>query len=93
MMTNARKSLPKFDFHDPGASCARAWSYNLNTENVLYLQQFSSLLPGIGQTNQICSNDDQERVNQNCKFRDPRSRGSCARAWPYKSYSENALFL
>ena len=28
-----------------------------------------------------------------CKFHDPRDRGFCARAWPYKSYSENALFL
>ena len=30
---------------------------------------------------------------QNCKYHDPWGRGSCARAWPYKSYSENALFL
>ena len=26
-------------------------------------------------------------------FMTPRGRGSSARAWPYKSYSENALFL
>ena len=32
-------------------------------------------------------------VFHNCKFRDPRSRGSCAGALPYKSYSEYALFL
>ena len=32
------------------------------------------------------SNDDQERVYQNCKFHDPWGRGSCARSWPYKSF-------
>ena len=53
----------------------------------------SSLLPGIDQTNQVCSNDDQERVYQNPTFYDLRGRGSFARAWPYNSYSENVLFL
>ena len=28
---------------------------------------------------------------QNCKFHKPWGRGSCVRAWPYWSYSENAL--
>ena len=32
-------------------------------------------------------------VHWRCKFHDPRGRGSCARAWPYKLYSENALFF
>ena len=41
----------------------------------------------------VYRNADQGRVNKNCKFDDPRARGSCARVWPYKSYSENALFL
>ena len=31
--------------------------------------------------------------DENCKFHDPLGRGSCARAWPYKSYSKNALYL
>ena len=26
-------------------------------------------------------------------FMTPQDRGSCVRVWPYKSYSENALFL
>ena len=41
---------------------------------------------------QVCSRG---RVYQNCKFHDPRGRGSCSRVWQYtcKSYSENALFL
>ena len=43
------------------------------------------------QTNLVYSNDNQGRVYQNCKFHDPRGRGSCARAWPYKSYSENDI--
>ena len=33
-----------------------------------------------------------EGYTKNCKFHEPRGRGSCARAWLYKSYSENALF-
>ena len=39
------------------------------------------------------SNDDEGGVYQNCKFHDPWDRGSSARAWLYKSYSENALYL
>ena len=82
-------------FHDPWGrgSCARVWPYKSYSENALFLLKSSSLLPGIGQTNQVCSNDDQGEIYQNCKFHDPLGRGSCARAWPYKSYSENALFL
>ena len=41
----------------------------------------------------MCSNDDQGRVYQNCNFHDPRGRGFCARVWPYKSFSESALFF
>ena len=52
-----------------------------------------SLLRGKDQTNYVYSNDVQGRVYQNYKFHDPRGRGSCARALPCKSYSENALFL
>ena len=29
----------------------------------------------------------------NCKFHKPRDRVSCARVWPYESYSKNALFF
>ena len=47
----------------------------------------------MAQTNVVHSNDDQGRVYKNCKFNDPRSRGSCAGAWQYKSFSENALFF
>ena len=39
------------------------------------------------------SNDDQGRVYVNYKFHDPLVRGSYARVLPYKSCSENALFL
>ena len=34
-----------------------------------------------------------ERVFQNRKFYDRWDRGSCAKAWLYKLYSENTLFL
>ena len=43
--------------------------------------------------NKVYSNDDQGRVYQKFKFHDTRGRGSCDRVWPYKSYSENALFF
>ena len=52
-----------------------------------------SSLPGIDQTKYVYSNDDQGRVYQNCNYHEPGDRGSYARMWPYKSYSENALFL
>ena len=75
------------------SSCARVRPYTSYSENALFLWKSSPLLPGIDQTKQVCSNNDQGRVYQNCKFHYPRGRGSCARAWPYKSYSETALFL
>ena len=34
-----------------------------------------------------------ERSNKIVNFMTPQGRGSCGRAWPYKSYCENALFL
>ena len=57
-----------------------------------HLSHSGDLLLWVDQTNLVCSNDDQGRVYQNCKFHDPWGRGSCARAWSYKSYSETALF-
>ena len=57
------------------------------------LNKSSSLLQRTDHTNEVCSNEDHGRVYQNSKCYDPLCRGSCARAWPYKSYSENALFL
>ena len=40
-----------------------------------------ALLPGIDQANYVYSNDDQGKVYQNCKFHDPRGRGSDAWTW------------
>ena len=40
------------------------------------------------QTTYLYSDGDHGRVYQNCKFHDPKGRGSCAKVWPYKSYSE-----
>ena len=34
-----------------------------------------------------------EGSTKNCKFHDPRSWGSSARAWPYQSYSKNVLYF
>ena len=38
----------------------------------------------------VYSNDDQGRVTK-IVWPHPQGRASCARVWPYKSYSENAL--
>ena len=78
-----------------GDSCARVWLYKLYIENALFLKKSFSLLPGIDHTNlaHVYSNDhDQGRDYQNSKFYDHRA-GVPARAWSYKLYSENALFL
>ena len=53
-----------------------------------FLKKSSSLLPGIDQTNQVCSNDDQGRVYQNCKFHDPQGWGSDVRHGHKSHYSE-----
>ena len=55
-----------------------------------FFKKISSQLTGIDQTNKVYSNDDQGMVYQKWKFYDPRGWGSDVRAWPYKSYSENA---
>ena len=52
-----------------------------------------SLIRVIHHTNYVYRHDDQGRVYQNYKFHDPWDRGSLARAWPYKSYSENTFLL
>ena len=61
---------------------------------MVFFFKSSSLIQGMVQTNYIHvhSNDDQVSVYQNCQFHDPWGRGSCDGTWPYKSYSENALF-
>ena len=41
-----------------------------------FFKNLSSLLPVIDQTDYVYSIDDQGRVYQNCKFHDPRGRGS-----------------
>ena len=71
-------------------SCFQADQYILN--NFIKHYRASRVL-GKNQTNQVCRYDDQGRVYQHCKFHDPWGRGSCARAWLYKSYNETALFL
>ena len=72
----------------------RGGNFGVNSVKLMYFFKKSSyLLGGMVQTNYVYSNDDQGRVYQNCKFHDPWCRGSSARVWPYKSYSENALFL
>ena len=78
-------------FHDPqgrGANVLRS-GHTSHGEIALFLWEFSSLHPGIDQTNWEYSNNDQGRVYLNYKLIDPRGKGCCAGAWPY---SENAIF-
>ena len=55
---------------------------HITSENALFLYKFSSLLPGIDQTNyvHVYSNDNQGRINLNCKY-DTQGIGSCARVF------------
>ena len=80
-------------FHDPWGwgSCSKVWPYKLYSEIHYFFKNF--LLYSQAQIRQTEGNDAQGRVYENCKFHDPQDRGSCARVWPYKSYSENGLFL
>ena len=59
-----------------------------------FFKKSSSLLPGIDQTNQVCSNVvmmTKEGSNKIVNFMTPGAGVlNCARAW---SYSENAFFL
>ena len=60
-------------FHDHEAG---AWKYKC----IFFFKNQFFLLPNIVQKNVLHSNDDQGRVNQSCKFHDPKGRGSCAGA-------------
>ena len=71
------------------------WCQNLPWTKLGYILRehcfsFKILFLGLGidQTNWVwCSNDDREGVYQDCKFHEPRDRGSCN-----KSYFENASY-
>ena len=88
-MITEKGSTKTVNLMTPGAEVLVLGHGNIS----LIVKMQSSLLPGIYQTNQVCSNDHQENVYQNYKFYDPWDRDSSGRAWPYKSYSKNALFL
>ena len=45
--------------------------HKTKSENALFLQKSSSLLPDRDQTNQVCRNDDQGIVYQNLNFMTP----------------------
>ena len=92
MMTK-EESTKILNFMTPGAGVLELGCDQINHIVKMHFLKSSFLPPCIYHTNQIYSNNDEGRVYQNCTFHDPRGRGSYARAWPYKSYSENALFL
>ena len=92
-MTKEGSTKIVYIFHDPRAGvlvlgCGQILSHIVKMH--YFLKKYSSLFPGIDQTNYAYGNDDQGREYQNCIFHDPRGRGYCTRAWPYKLYSENA---
>ena len=56
----------------------RAGNFGVKRVKLRYFfKNLFSLLPGIDQINQVCSNDDKGRVYQNCKFHDPRDWFLC----------------
>ena len=57
-------------FMTPGAGVFAkwVWPYKLYSQNALFLQRSSSLLPGIDQTKYIYSNDDQRGFTQIVNF-------------------------
>ena len=80
------------NFMTTGAGVLVLWCGHIS--HILKMHNFflkcSYLLPGIDQRSYVCRNNDHGRIYQN----DSQGRaGSCARVWPYKSYSEDALFL
>ena len=85
------KETRNYKFHDPPSKGKVILGKKCKIQ--VFLKKSSSLLRGMFQTKKVYSNDDQGRVNPNCKFHDLLGRGSCARVWPNKSYSEIALLL
>ena len=92
-MMNTEGSTKIVTFMTPGAGVFMLGSGHTNHIVKIHISLtffFSTL---VDQTNYVYGNDEHGRVYQNCNFHDPHGRVSCARVWPYKSYSENALYL
>ena len=94
-MMNKEGSTKFINFMTPGAGVLVLGCGHISHKMKMHylFKNLYFLFPGIDQTNQVFSYDAHGRFYQNCKFHNPRGRGSCARAWPYKSYYENASFL
>ena len=79
--------MKSFKFHVLRQQEAEVWCKK--SKIYVFVKKNSSLLFCMVQTNYVNSNDNKGRVNQNCKFHDPRGKGS----WPCKGCSENAFLL
>ena len=86
-MMSIEGSTKVVNFMTPGAGVLVLGHDHINA----FFLSKSSLLWGIDKTNEVYGNIDQGWVYQNCKWLDPRGRGSCAGAWPYKSHGECSL--
>ena len=78
-------------FHDPRgkSSCARAWPYKAYSKIALFFFNiFSQAWFRQTQYIVIITNEKSTKI---VNFNDLRARVSCARAWTYKSYSENKV--
>ena len=84
------RRLEIVDFMSPSRRGGNLGVKYVKLMNFFFFLKFST--PRHGSDKLSDSNDDQRRVYQNCSFHGPRGGGS-ARAWPYKPYGENVLFL
>ena len=90
-MITKEGSTKNVNFMTPGAGFLVLGHGHTSLKCIISLKIFFSIhMQHRSDKLSIC-NDVQGRVYQNCKFHDPWGRGSCARAWPYQSYRENAL--
>ena len=80
------------NFITPGAGILVLWHGHIC--HIVKMHYFIKNIPSpiyISDKLGIHITDDHGKVFQNFKFHDLRGRISCARAWPYRSYIENAL--
>ena len=70
-------------------------SYKLYSEDIFYIYIYIFFYSTLStdQINWVYSNGNQGRFFQNWKLHNPQEKGFCARAWPYKSYSDMTYFF
>ena len=92
VMITKERSTKIVNYMTPGrGSCDGAWAYKSNSKNPLFYIFENLLLPGIDQKIKHIVMMTKEGSTKIVNLITPREGIFGARAWPYKSYSENAL--